>query len=422
MLKNKKLLILGASPDEISLVLRAKELGIYTIVTDQYIDWNISPAKKNADEAWNISWSDVNLLEKLCRQHKVDGITAGYSENRIEKLILLCEKLSLPCYITKEQLDITRDKAKFKIACRKNGVPVVKQYPSPDMVETFPVIVKPVDRGGSIGISVANNKEELAKAYLYAMEASICKAVIIEDFISDATKIDVYYAVNNGEVTLLTSSDTIHAIGNSTKRVVQSGWLFPSRQHAAFVQKVDLNMRNMIEDWAIQDGYIFFSGFVNKTNEFVFFETGFRLCGAHIYAFTPYKGLVNNLDIFLYHALTGSTMDVVGMKEKVQDYKTVILNMYSKKGIIKEIKGIKDIERLPDCCFALQHAHIGQECNEKNAILTKIGMFTFGNPSSERLMKDVEEAYKIFSTIGMSGEDLVYDRVDPIIVREWWNN
>ena len=65
-LSGKKLLILGAGAVETTLVYRAKELGIHTIVTDYNLDHRLSPAKDIADESWDISWSDIDALEKEC--------------------------------------------------------------------------------------------------------------------------------------------------------------------------------------------------------------------------------------------------------------------------------------------------------------------------------------------------------------------
>ena len=48
-LKGKKLLILGGSAYMTECVLKAKELGVYTIVTDWH-ELNRSPAKRIADE------------------------------------------------------------------------------------------------------------------------------------------------------------------------------------------------------------------------------------------------------------------------------------------------------------------------------------------------------------------------------------
>lgn len=88
-LAGKKLLVLGASVNEITLVERAQEYGVYVIVTDYNLDYNLSPAKKLANKAWNISWSDIDELEKKCREENIDGVIAGYSEFRVENTIKL---------------------------------------------------------------------------------------------------------------------------------------------------------------------------------------------------------------------------------------------------------------------------------------------------------------------------------------------
>ena len=79
-LKGKRLLILGAYRTEIEIINEAKKLGVYTIVTDNHTDWSLAPAKALADEAYDISWTDYDALEKICRERNVDGCLAGYSE------------------------------------------------------------------------------------------------------------------------------------------------------------------------------------------------------------------------------------------------------------------------------------------------------------------------------------------------------
>ena len=189
VLQGKKLVVLGGAANESTLVKRAQELGVYVIVADYYTDLRLSPAKAYADEAWNVNWTNVDEMVRLCTENKIDGITAGYSEVKIDYLIRICERLGLPCYCSKEQLEITRNKRKFKQKCRECGVPVVREYTSISDVQKFPVIVKPADRAGSVGIGVAHNYDELIRAYNYAIEKSYTKEVIIEDYITDQ-KID----------------------------------------------------------------------------------------------------------------------------------------------------------------------------------------------------------------------------------------
>lgn len=418
----KKLLILGATPSEISLVKRAQKFGVYVVVTDyNTVEVGIhAPAKLVADEAWDISWSDIDELEKKCIENDIDGITAGYSEIRVDCLIRLCKRLNLPCYITDEQLEITRDKIKFKNECRKYGLNVVKDYADIDSVDHFPVIVKPVDRAGSIGISIASNKNELINSYKYAMEMSICKQVIIEDLIDDCDKVDFYYAINKGKIELITSCDTINAKNNNNERVVQSCWLYPERHLEFAKQKVDATMRKMIAGMGIRYGCIFFSGFVNAEKEFVFFECGFRLEGGHQYEYSYHRGLMNFLDIFILHSLLGNTSMLKYNGACNSNLKCVTINLYAKKGTLTEIAGVDEV-RQNGCSLVLIYARIGQKCDTYKAILSKLGMFSFCDESPQRLKEKVDNAYSVLKFIDENGNDMVYDKIDTNTILNWWN-
>jgi len=415
----KKLLILGASSHEAALVRRAKELGVYTIVTDYYKPEH-SPAKKIADEYWNISWSDIDSLEKKCKKCAVDGVTAGYSEFTVESMIKLCSRLNLPSYITEKQLEITRNKILFKEECRKNCVPVIKEYASPATVDTFPVIVKPVDRSGSIGISIATNKEELLRAYDYAMEMSVCKKVIIEEFITKGTKFDAVYAITNGNIAMIGTQDTINAASNGTERVVQSAWLTPSKYHQQFLVQEDAHLQKMIRSMGIRDGLIFFSGFV-KGNSYSFFECGYRLPGGHMYAFGEAKGMPNAQDIFIYHALTGNTEHINFNCVANENLKGIMLNFYAKAGVFSHFFGMDAVEKLDTCNLCLPFCTAGKECHDDKAILTKLSMFHFYHENPLILAEAAKEANQNFSAISVDGQDMIYDRINTEIIKTWWD-
>ena len=420
VLQGKKLVVLGGAANESTLVKRAQELGVYVIVADYYTDLKLSPAKSYADEAWDVNWTNVDEMVRLCEENNVDGITAGYSEVKIDYLIRICERLGLPCYCSKEQLDITRDKKKFKQKCRECGVPVVREYESIYDVDHYPVIIKPVDRAGSVGIGVAHNYNELIRAYNYAIDKSFSKEVVIEDYITDQ-KVDVYYLVNNGEISLLTNNDVIMAAGNGSNRVVQSCWLYPQRYIDSFTEKVDASLRKMISSMGIKYGCIFFSGFVNSEKEYTFFECGFRLEGAHQYNYTYNSGSVNFLDVFIAHALTGSIDCVKNNPAGDPTLKLAIINIYAKAGTICSISGADKISKMRDCSLSLVKANVGDICKDDAAILTKIAMFEFNNSRPTELSKDIHQAYSLFECRDEHGNDLVYDRINPEIVEHWWN-
>lgn len=420
-LNGKKLLVLGASESEIDIIRRAQSFGVHVTVTDYNKDWSLSPSKFVADEVWDISWGDLDELEKKCFENKIDGILAGYSEVRVDNLIKLCKRLGLPCYINEEQLDITRNKDIFKKTCIKYGVPVIKEYKSPDMVDEFPVIVKPVDRGGSIGISVANNMEELKKAYDYAMETSLCKKVIIEKYIKNGNKVNYTYAIRNGEIKLTSTCDTLTSRLHGDLTVIQNAWMYPQKQQEEALKKVDSNLRAMISGIGIKYGTIFFSSFVDDNANSLFFECGFRLSGSNKHAYLYRLGNVNYLDIYILHALTGTTDGIDVNPNPEPNLKCVTLNYYAKAGKISHINGFEEIKALPDCVLADSFAKIGDVCKDDKAILSKICRFSFCNDSAEALAADVAFANKQLQVSDEQGENMIYDRIDSNLIKSWWD-
>ena len=106
----KKVLILGANPETVSLINKAKEMGCYTIVTDNNPN---AYAKRFADQAENIDAVDVDALVDLAKREKVDGILVGVAEALLPAYCSVCERLQMPCYSTSD---------KFEIMARKDPI------------------------------------------------------------------------------------------------------------------------------------------------------------------------------------------------------------------------------------------------------------------------------------------------------------
>ena len=62
----KKALVLGSDFCTLQVVKEAQKMGCYVIVTDLM---ETSPTKQQADEVWNISTTDIDLLEKRCKEN-----------------------------------------------------------------------------------------------------------------------------------------------------------------------------------------------------------------------------------------------------------------------------------------------------------------------------------------------------------------
>lgn len=415
LLRGKKLLILGGSAYEIPLVRRAQALGVYVVVADSNKDYALSPAKIIANAALDISWSDIDELEIVCREMEIDGATAGYSEIRVENLIKLCDRLSLPCFITEDQLEITRNKDSFKRECEKCGVPTVFEYSPQAKKMEYPVIVKPVDRGGSIGISIANNDEEFKEALTYGKRSSLSGRVIVEKYITDQTKVDSFYAVVDGVAYYLGMSDTVLSRKNGVDRVVQDGWFIPSRFESSYLEKIDAPIRRMISDMEIRNGFLFFSGFVDSSGEFVFFEMGFRLSAGELFEFFSAQGKPNVLDLFIEHALTGNCRNCLADTRPDDEgcKKCAVVNYYLDGGNVSQITGFDKVADLPDCRLALLYCYPGLRADSDKAILPKAAMFHFYGEAAEHLRCCIKKANSTFRVEDKNGRSLLYSRIEP---------
>ena len=91
------------------IVSKAKDLGVYTIVTD-WNDVEQSPAKKIADEYWMESISNIEALVNRVNQYHVDGIITNYVDSYLPYYARLCEATGLPCLASEKQMDIISHK------------------------------------------------------------------------------------------------------------------------------------------------------------------------------------------------------------------------------------------------------------------------------------------------------------------------
>lgn len=405
-----KLLILGGSVHESFLVKRARQLGYFTIVTEHYDNEQTSPAKKYANEAWDISWNDIEAVCAKCKEQGVKGIIAGFSEYKVEALIYVTERLGLPCYCTMEQLNVTREKNLFKETCRKYGLPTVPEYESMEDVSDadFPVIVKPVDRGGSIGITSAFNKEELKTSVEYALSLSDAKQVVIERFMFDYTKFDIYYLIINGEYYYFTSSDTKMCKPGKGAETLQKVWTYPSRYEKAFKEQYDEKVKNMLRGCGIKQGYITISAFA-KNDEFYFFETGYRFSGEHSFDISEMNIGVNYIDSMIALAM-GEDVSRLTPKYDPRTLYSIVLNYAGNIGNAASVKGLDAISSL-DCLRSfIQYKKTGDEVGTEDKPHPRVAMISLCSFDKKKLIESATKVCECYDLVDTEGNSLIYDK------------
>ena len=401
-LTGKKLLILGATSTEIEIVNAARELGVYTITTDSHENWNDAPAKYASDEALNISWSDIDALKDYCVTNNIDGVLSGFSEKRVLQGELLSRALNKPFYANGADLDIILDKLKFKQACLEAGLVVPRKYSIGDHVD-FPVIVKPADNGGSRGITICYNYDELNLAYEKAMLFSDNKTVVIEEYIV-ADDVMVFFDVHNGFAEVSAMCDRIMCRFDEKITQLPVGYMYPSKHLNTFISYNLDKFRKLIRNLGINNGLVAFQSFV-RDKDVIPFDPTYRLDGTTSYHITEKCTGMNSLKMLISYSLTGKmgNDEFIQSHENPKFYKCCFqLPILLRNGTIARIDGLDNIRKMNDVILLRQSHFVGDVLDKKadfSQMLCRIHMV------ADSLLEIKKDISFIFENIRVSGED-----------------
>ena len=164
-------------------------MGVHVITAD-YLPDNI--AHKYSDEYCNVSIIDKEAVLKAAQELQIDGILSHAVDPGVVSAAYVAEQMGLPFQCSYKAACILQDKSLFRQFLADNGFncPHAKGYSNlEDALKevddfTWPVIVKPVDSAGSKGVTKVESPKDLPMAIRTALEASISKHFIIEDFLN----------------------------------------------------------------------------------------------------------------------------------------------------------------------------------------------------------------------------------------------
>lgn len=202
----KKIAIIGASYLQEPLVLKAKEMGIYTLC----FAWRDGAVCADvADEFYDISIVEKEQILEICKKEGIDGVCTIASDVAAPTVAYIAEQMGLVGN-SYESAVKANNKYQMRNAFIKAGVPCPKyMMATPKTLHTpavldglrnfqYPIIVKPSDRSGSLGVSKICSPSEYYPAIELAMDKSFKHEAMIEEFI-EGREISVEFISNNGK-------------------------------------------------------------------------------------------------------------------------------------------------------------------------------------------------------------------------------
>ena len=362
--EGKKLLILGGNPETTPLVEIANNMGIKTIVSSGR---HTDAAKKVAWKAYDIDGMDVPGLIALAKEEKVDGVLVGVADILVPAYCKVCEALDLPCYATQQIVDVFAFKDVFKSTCERYGVHGIPEfYLDAEMKRedldkiVYPVMIKPVDNGGGVGMTVAYNEEELKAGVQLALENSHKKRFIVEKYMQ-CDDMGMYYTFKDGYCSASCIYDRYTTDEQPGLSRVCLGGTYPSKHLDEYFERMHPNALRLFKEIGIQNGVLMLSGFYDN-GEFYVYDTGFRLQGEAPHLLMKAIHGFDQREMLIRFALTGSE----GSVNLETDDDTLLRGKWAatlwfllKEGKISQIIGLDEINSDKRVVANIQRLHVG---------------------------------------------------------------
>lgn len=278
--------MLGGARQQIPAIVRAKELGYYTITCDYLPD---NPGHAYADEYHNVSTTDKEGVLRLAAKLGVDGIVAYASDPAAPTAAYVSEKLGLPTS-PYASVEILCNKDLFRAYLREHGFATPKAVGCTSLAEAqralaemrCPVMVKPVDSSGCKGVNRVDEPSQLPAAVEEALSYSRQKRVIIEEFVKKAG-----YQIS-GDVFSVDGRLAFWSFGNElysdrgVKEYVALGEFWPSLMSAETEKKLCGELQRLITCLGMRTTAYNVEAIVDERGEVYLMEVGPRNGGSYI--------------------------------------------------------------------------------------------------------------------------------------------
>ncbi len=410
----RKILILGGANQHLKFVETAKEMGIYTVVTD-YLGLEDSPCKKICDEALNYNITDIESIVKFCKANNINGVVTGFLDPCQIPYAQICERLGLPCTGSLAQFYNFTNKKTFKALCRKNGVNVIPDYTEEDALNgdvEYPVFVKPVDSRGSRGQSVCYSSEEMPLAIQFAKQESSNGDILIEKYMGDCDEVQITYFLINGTIFLERTVDSNRGSKEFNLQKVVNCSISPSRYTNIYLDKAHGNVCRMIKDLGIQNGPLFMQGFL-KDEEFYFFDPGLRFPGVEFERIYKKIWGIDIVKLLIEYALNGTFPKNVMLPidgASLQNNVAAVFFPVLKAGTIASIKGLENFRKNPNVVSCLTRYDVGDTIDWTYNVNQRYAEIDMVSKSVDGLKETIDSFYNQVQVKDSDNNDMFFDK------------
>ncbi len=402
-LKGKRLAVFGANTVTEEVTAFARRHGIVLVSVGNVPE---APMHQVSDEQYYLDCTDETVMLPFFKEKHIDALLSCSGEMVIRKSVGWIAKTGFHYHVTPRQWDVLMNKQHFKEACIRYGMPAIPAFRLEDEDIPFPVIVKPVDNGGSFGITVCRNRTEMKEAIAKAIKNSTVGEYLCEKFIEGPYFQFEIWRQNGKSYFPYTKGRVFYdAIGTSPQQPFLD--LYPSPE-ADIIKRLYEPMLHLFDDLGIDNGSCMFQGIISDGVPYIM-DNAFRLSGGMDFRVVHEDKGIDLIACYMQHALTGQFgEDFSALAEPLHhQYATICIGL--KNGHITRIKGIDAVRQLPFVYGLFQYYHEGDTMQYSGLFLQVLCRIFVRADSRQELQSSINTILGLIEAEGTDGNSLLRD-------------
>ena len=369
MKKKIKILVLGSNPETYDLIKTINSEGYQSFIIGME---KISKTKKIAFKSFVGDGSNYNFVKNIIQKYNIDAVMCGTVDILLPNYEKICAKFNFPRYTNSKSIKFLLSKIRFNILLKKYGFKIIPKYRLKlnDKIklkkETFPVLIKPDDSGGAVGLRVCKNNKELSKSLKFSLKHSKRKQIICQKYLS-GQDVQAFYTIVNGKSYLSTLSDRTTYFNKNSKSIVCYGNNYKSKHVNLFINKYNLLFQKMFKYLNIKNGIFSVQGMIYQ-NSFYPYDPGFRLQGEgqhvilkNLFKIDYLKMLIN---LSLGKKFYNKNLSLIN-NVQLNNFYVCSLWVLLKKGTIKKIENLETILQNKNIFKIIQRLYLNDVVNNQ---------------------------------------------------------
>ena len=267
--KNKKVLLLCASHNDLGLIRALRKMGYYILVTG-----NIKGliGEKFCDEYIGADYSDKELILKIADANDIDAICPCCNDFGVYTAAYVAEKLGLPGHDPYETVLTLHNKDRFKAFSQEYDILTPRAYSFDKLDQAvkyiqnveYPIIVKPIDASAGNGISKADDVDSAVNAIECAFKVSKKKRIVIEPYIQGTQHGFCTYLQNKKVVACSTNNE--YSIINKYRVEIDT---YPAEGYQVVYDFLVDQIEKIADVLDLKDGIFHLQYIVNKGKPYI---------------------------------------------------------------------------------------------------------------------------------------------------------